>query len=178
MKVNIVSELNRDELLERMKRLDEDISLIYEKGERLICVIVGGSALVLLNCIARATHDIDVIKCSGEVHILLQKYDFNGQVQTYINNFPYNFEDRFVKLNLETKAVDFYTASLEDIVIAKLFSGRTVDYADIREKCVLGKIDWQLLDNLSKEVKLSALNERNYNEFLEKYNEYVSRWKP
>lgn len=83
--------MNHNELLKRLRRLDEDVSLLYENDERLHCVIVGGSALILLNCITRATHDIDVVKCSNEIRDLLHKYDFNERVQT--KDFLLRYDD-------------------------------------------------------------------------------------
>ena len=175
MKTNML----HDDLLDRMRRLDEDASLIYDDstGKRFNCIIVGGSALILLSCINRATHDIDVVYCSKEICGLLEKYDFNQRVQVYLSNFPYNFEDRFVKVNVETKIIDFYTASLEDIVISKLCSFRDTDYNDITQPYVVGKIDWDLLERLAEELKDSILNERNYAEFKTMYEKYAEDYK-
>lgn len=164
------------ELIDRLLRLDEDISLIYDDNVRYECVIVGGGALILMNYISRATHDIDVIQCNQELQKLFYKYDFNTRVQTYISNFPFNFQDRFIKVNIETKRIDYYTASLEDIVIAKLASVRQSDIRDVTEQVVLDKINWNLLDQLSIECKDSALNESNYNNFKANYDEYVRRY--
>ena len=61
-------------------------------------IVVGGSGLILLGTISRATRDIDAIDASPEIQHLLAKYDANLRVSTYINNFPYNFEDRLVLL--------------------------------------------------------------------------------
>ncbi len=67
----------RDDLLERLDRLDEDASLMFGDDERFRLVIVGGGALILLECILRATHDVDVISASPELLCLLDKYDIN-----------------------------------------------------------------------------------------------------
>ena len=69
------------------------------------------------------------------------KYDMNTQVQTYINNFPYNYEDRIKPVPIRGQIIDFYTASLEDIVIAKLYSYRDSDLADISSPKVVRKIN-------------------------------------
>ena len=77
--------------------------------------------------------------------------------------------------------MDFFTASLEDIVIAKLFSYRDTDRQDIIKDLVIKALDWDLLDRIARfdeEVKLNALNERNYQDFLFNYEEYVRRYKP
>jgi len=171
----------RDDLMERLRRLDEDAYLLYPGEERFRLVIVGGSALILLEVISRSTLDIDAIHASQEIRGLLERYDINCDVQTYINNFPYNYEDRIKHLPIQGKKIDFFTASLEDIVIAKLFSYRDTDRQDIVRDSVIKALDWDLLDQIARsdeEVKLNALNERNYQDFLFNYEEYVRRYKP
>ena len=171
----------RDDLLERLDRLDEDAYLLYPGEERFRLVIVGGSALILLEVISRSTLDFDAIHASREIRGLLERYDINCDVQTYINNFPYNYEDRIKPLPLQGKKIDFFTASLEDIVIAKLFSNRDTDRQDIIKDTVLNALDWDLLDQIARsdeEVKLNALNDRNYKDFLFNYEEYVRRYRP
>jgi len=170
------SEMLKKDLMERLKRLDEDTELMYDTSDRFVCVIVGGGALILMDCITRATRDIDVIQHSPQLNELLSKYDFNCMVQAYICNFPYNFEDRFEKINIETKKIDFYTASLEDIVIAKLYSSRVTDARDIIHPSVLSNIDWKKLERLADEAKLSALNDYNYNDFRLRYKDYIERF--
>lgn len=169
------------DLYERLKRLDEDAALLYDDARRLRLTIVGGSALILLEVISRATLDMDALEASPELLKLMERYDINCRVQTYINNFPYNFEDRLKKVPIEGKKIDFYTASLEDIVIAKLFSVREVDRQDIISEKVLQNIDWNRLEHLAiaeDELKASVLNDKNYAEFLVNYEEYVRRYRP
>lgn len=173
-------EITRKALWERLRRLDEDAELMYGGGKRFCLVIVGGGALILLKYISRATHDIDALYASGELRELMEKYDINGSVQTYINNFPYNYEDRLVPL-FQGQIIDFFTASLEDIVVAKLYSFRDTDRRDIENPAVLNALDWELLDRLAKdnnEARASALNERNYSEFRQSYADYVKEHRP
>ena len=170
----------REDLIKRLERLDEDAYLLYPGEERYRLIIVGGSALILLEVISRSTLDIDAISASREIRGLLDRYDINCDVQTYINNFPYNYEDRLKPLPIRGRKVDFFTASLEDIVIAKLFSYRDTDRQDIITDTVIKALDWDLLDQIAKsdeEVKLNALNDRNYNDFLFNYEEYVRRYR-
>ena len=49
---------------------------------------------MLMEYIARGTHDIDAMEASKQLEDLLADYDINMNVQTYINNFPYNYLDR------------------------------------------------------------------------------------
>lgn len=79
------------------------------------------------------------------------------------------------------KRIDFYTASLEDIVIAKLYSGRDKDIRDITDPQVINAIDWAQLEYLAtaeEEAQASALNPFRYSEFLDSYKSYVERWCP
>lgn len=172
--------MQRDELLKRLLALDEEVSLLYPGPDRIRMVIVGGGALVLMEYLTRSTHDIDVLSVSHQIQDLMLKYDINTLVQTYINNFPYNYEDR-IKLVLTGKKIDYYTGSLEDIIIAKLYSYRDTDMADITSPTVLKDIDWDLLHRLATaedEARASALNEYRYREFLDKYSDYERNYRP
>ncbi len=174
-----VSGFNKDDLLMRLERLDEDADLMFDDDRRFRMVIVGGSALILLETITRATHDIDALDVSDQIYELLEKYDINTRVGTFINNFPYNYEDRLVPVRLNGRRIDFYTASLEDIVIAKLYSARQKDMQDIIDDNVLAAIDWNRLEYLAtaeEEAQASALNPYRYREFLDSYKSYVERW--
>lgn len=175
-----MSEMLREDLLERLDRLDEDASLIFDGDERFHLVIVGGSALILLERISRATHDVDAISASREILELLEKYDINCRAQTYINNFPYNYEDRLVPLHIGGRKIDFFTASLEDIVIAKLYSARATDKMDVENDKVVEAVDWKLLEKLATkedEARASALNDRCYADFKVNYDDYVRRFR-
>lgn len=174
-------QLLRDDLIERLKQLDEEASLMFDQAERLHLIIVGGGALVLMEIIPRSTHDIDVLDASKQLMELIQHYDINTKVQTYINNFPYNYEDRIQRLDIDGKIIDFFTASLEDIVIAKLYSIRDTDWEDITSSYVLDRLDWEILHSLAineDEAKASAINETRYREFLDSFTEYERRFRP
>lgn len=169
----------RDDLIERLNRLDEDADLMFDDDKRFNMIIVGGSALILLETITRATLDIDALDVSPEILDLLDKYDINTRVGTFVNNFPYNYLSRVVLLH-QGKKIDFYSASLEDIIIAKLYSGREKDIQDIIDPKVLSMLDWDKLNYLAtsdEEAKASALNDFRYAEFKASYDEYVERWK-
>ena len=171
----------REDMLERLDRLDYDASLIFDNTQRFRMIIVGGSALILLEAISRSTLDIDALYVPSELMELLGKYDINTRVETYINHFPYNFEDRLVRLPIEGERIDFYTASLEDIVIAKLCSDRDMDRQDIINDQVLRRLNWDLLEHLAlaeDEAQASAMNERAYLDFLDNCHEYVRRYRP
>ena len=170
-----------NDLQERLLRLDEDASLLFDTPNRYRMIIVGGSAFILLGRLSRATHDIDTLSAPPQLLDLMTKYDINAKAEAFIYNFPYNYEDRLVRLPLPTQKIDFFAPSLEDLVIAKLCSFRDTDRADVESETVREALDWNLLDHLARdedEAKASALNDRCYNEFLTRYEEYVSRWSP
>ena len=171
-------ELNQESLLERIKYLDRDAFLKYDNEGKFHVVLVGGGALILMGYIARSTHDLDVIRAAKELHELFEKYDMNCRVLAHENSFPYNFEDRLKPL-WSGKKIDFYTASLEDIVIAKLCADRPQDKQDLI--AVAPFVDWKALETFAldeNEAKASALNDRNYSDFLYTYSEYKRRFHP
>jgi len=173
-------DLSRNELLSRLNNLDKEAYFLYKSSKRFKMIIVGSSSLILSELISRKTIDIDSIYVSNELLPLLEKYDFNTRAETYINNFPYNFEDRTV-LFLAGQQIDYFVPSLEDIVISKLCAARLEDKNDVMSEGVLKKINWDLLEFLATddgELKSSILNERNYMDFLYEYNEFVRRCKP
>ncbi len=86
-----MSDFFKDDLLERLTRLDEDADLLFDDDRRFRMVIVGGSALILLETITRATRDIDALEVSSEIVGLLEKYDINTRVTSFMHNFPYNY---------------------------------------------------------------------------------------
>ena len=98
-----------------------------------------------------------------------------------IDNFPYNFQDRLQPLPFGGTKVQFYTPSLEDLVIAKLCSFRDTDKADVESKAVRNSLDWDLLEHLATdedELRASILNDWRYRDFYIRYQEYVERWRP
>ena len=49
---------NKKEIIEKLKQLDSDMALLDSTDDLYTCVIVGGSALVLMDKIYRSTHEI------------------------------------------------------------------------------------------------------------------------
>jgi hypothetical protein len=157
-----------DDLHKRLERLDEDADLMIDNDDRYQMVIVGGSAFILLGKLTRATHDIDALSVPKELYGLLGKYDINTDVEAYIDNFPYNFQDRLQPLPFGGTKVQFYTPSLEDLVIAKLCSFRDTDKADVESEAVRNSLDWNLLEHLATdedELRASILNDWRYRDF-------------
>jgi len=166
------------DLTDRLLRLDEDARLILDDDNIYSCVIVGGGALILMGYITRATHDIDVIYYKPQQLIpLMEKYDMNTAVSAHIDCFPEDYLTRAKKINLKTRKIDFYTLSLEDLVISKLSASRDKDIHDISSESVLSAINWGQLAVLAEEMKFSLLSDRAISEFEQNYNEFAERYK-
>lgn len=171
----------REDLLKRLNDIDEEASLLYPEDIHIHMIIVGGSALILMRYITRATHDIDVLVVSHQIEELMSYYDMNTKVQSYVHCFPYNLEDRACRVPAGGKRIDFFTASLEDIVISKLYTYRDTDLVDIKSPEIIKSIDWDLLERLATdedEAYASAMNDYRYREFLQAYKEYKEEFHP
>ena len=134
--------------------------------------------MMLLGYLARPTSDLDALAFPSELVPLMAQYDINGQVSAYGHNFAYHFEDRLVPVNLESTAVVCYTASLEDLIAAKLCSPRPQDALDIRAPDVLSAVSWDRLAEVAEEMRLNMLNDQRYQEFVFSYDEYREECRP
>lgn len=162
---------DRAGLVDRLRRLDRAVALKFPDSVFRL-VIVGGGALALLGVLSRPTDDIDALQFPGELLPLMEQFGVNAHVCAYADCFPYNFEDRLVPVDFEARAVHCFTASLEDLVVAKLYSDREVDGADVRLPEVLDALDWDRLEAAVHEAKMSSLVERRYDEMVFRYNIY------
>ena len=166
---------NRKDIIDRLLALDNDAYLSSDDGQGGFDVyLIGGGALILQNYIPRATHDIDTISIKNTSLLnLMDKYDINANSNAFLDCFAADYSLRAQKLDLQTKIIDYYTLSLEDLVISKIAAGREKDIEDICNKSILNKLDWDLLDSLAETVKESMLSERQINEFDYFYKQYV-----
>ena len=170
--------MDKQELLDRLKNLDRDATLTFSESSKFKCYIVGGSALILMGYSIRATHDIDILeKYPKDISRLFDKYDMNSTVVAYYDCFPSAFEDRAIKLDIDTEMVEFYTLSIEDLVISKLCTTRgEQDVTDINSDVIIKSINWDVLETLANRLiseKFSGIDNFKYN-----YNDYVRRNKP
>ncbi len=169
----------RKDLQDRLHKLDLEASLVFEGGPRFQCVVVGGSALVLKHHIDRSTHDIDLLRVSRELLPLLEKYDMNTNVSAHLDSFPDSWPSRVQRLDgLETRKIDYFTPSLEDLVISKLAAHRPQDLLDVSEAAVVGSIHWPTLEEMAAEVQESLLSDCQIGEFAAAFEEYKEKWKP
>lgn len=171
------SGLGATELRGRLLEFDRAVQLLYP-GRRFRFVFVGGGAMILLGCLARATSDLDVLDYPQELVHLMEQYDLSGRVTAYLDHFAYGLEDRLVPLDLETVCLECYAASLEDVVVAKLHSGRPTDEADVRRPEVLAALDWSRLAEVVADTAGSMMSERRHREFLCSYSRYLEEYGP
>lgn len=170
--------MNKEELIQRLLKADEELSLLVEDKQRIKVVIVGGSALIINNVISRSTMDIDVIGLYQNLDAAFSKYDINSMSNSFIDSLAENYDSRLVKLELKTKVLDYYTLSIEDLVIMKLHSSRKKDYLDATNEEVIKTLNWTLLEKIVDDGELdNTFNERKYKEFLNKFNEYIKEYK-
>jgi hypothetical protein len=148
--------------------------------QKLPVIIVGGSALMLHDLTRRpATHDIDVLSYHEALRDILANYRaVNSSVKAYVDQIPYNFEDRLVRVDIETATVEYLTPSLEDLAVMKLYGWRPNDQEDLESPGLLGELDWEKLDQLvydPDEAQASALSQRRYREMVAVYEEYARK---
>lgn len=170
-------DLYREEIINRLLQIDRDMALLDTTPDTYSCVIVGGSALVLMEKIYRSTHDIDSIDASDAIKPLLETYNINMNVNAYRINFPEDYLDRIIEVDIPTTKVKFYTVSLEDLVVSKLCGMRGKDVEDIENELVYKDLNWELLDELIDEVCYGMLNDFDVNALKSNYENYKERFR-
>lgn len=171
--------MNKQELISKLIAMDDEISMIFPNEDKINVTIVGGGALILQGYLNRITLDIDLVDIYYPIlNPIFEKYDVNCRSNAFADCLAENYESRLKQVDIKTKIVDYYTLSLEDLVIMKLFSSRGKDHDDIRAKDVLNNLNWVKLEQIisSGEVD-NSFNERRYKEFLSRYEEYVKECK-
>ena len=168
--------MHYNELEKRLMAIDEEAYLTFPEEKRMNIVIAGGSALIFQKVLSRSSNDIDALSVDNKLIDIIEKYDMNINVRTYLDFFPCDYLKR-ANLIYSGRKVDFYALSLEDIVISKLFSSRRTDRNDIISKEVTEKLDWEKLDKIVKSDEICFLNERIQKDYMYDYEEYVRRYK-
>lgn len=171
--------MNKQELISKLIAMDDEISMIFPNEDKINVTIVGGGALILQGYLNRITLDIDLVDIYYPIlNPIFEKYDVNCRSNAFADCLAENYESRLKHVDIKTKIVDYYTLSLEDLVIMKLFSSRGKDHDDIRVKDVLDNLNWVKLEQIisSGEVD-NSFNERRYKEFLSRYSDYVKECK-
>ena len=172
--------MDKQNLVDILLALDEEVLLsLGESQKKPAVVIVGGAAFMLKDITRRGvTHDIDILQADRAVREILSHYpNINGAVAAYMDQVPYNFEDRLEVLDIGAKAITFLTPSTEDMAVMKLYAERPQDIQDL-DSAASGQIDWALLDRLvhdPDEAQASALSERRYREMVGAYQRFRGR---
>ena len=170
--------LGKDNLQERLEALDMDAASLFDDDGKYHVIIAGGGALILMGFTSRATTDIDVIDATNALNSLLGKYQMNRHIAAHENSFLFNYPDR-VKPLWSGEKIDFFTVSLEDVVISKLCAGRPPDWDDL--KAVAEHIDWEKLESLvsdEDELRTVKMSNRQYLDFIHAYEKYIEEYKP
>ncbi len=163
--------MDKHELEKRMLELDSIVNSIYP-DMIFDCVIVGGGALLIKNIITRGTLDVDVLDVSIEVEELFAGFDFNTRVKAVLDCFPYNFEDRLELVELPSKSIRYFTPSIEDLIVSKLYAYREKDIEDLRKIKDSNQFNKELLDKVVIEARESAVTDRRYLEMVDLYKNF------
>ena len=146
--------MDKRELIAKLIEIDEDAFFSYgvDPMVKPEVVIVGGSALLLCDFSPRAkTKDVDVLRASSNDAVrnaLLSNPDFNTQCNAFIQNIPYNFEDRLKSIDLNTRMINYLVPSQEDIAVMKLYRWERIDIEDLMEASFLKSLNWDFLEYL------------------------------
>lgn len=179
--------MDREELISKLKRIDEEIFFSGKVvgGKKASVVIVGGSALLLRDLSAKqVTKDVDVYEVEGSIReALLSDPDFNMGCQAYCMCMPYNFDRRLVEVDLGLMTMRVKTPSLEDLAVMKLYRWEAPDVADLTSPSFIAEIDRSLLDRLVNDPDEAAASriadpehDREFKNLLFNYAQYREGW--
>lgn len=180
--------MDKAELLNKIQRIDENVFFSggIQPGTRAGLIIVGASALLLCDLSHKnATKDVDVLRVEQSIkQLVFADQDFNGQCSAYAQCLPYNFEDRLVKVEIETYVIDIYVPSIEDLAVMKLYRWEQPDKDDLTASEFLAQLDWSQLAHLvysPNEAEASrvalAENDRELLNLRFNYKEYEEGWR-
>jgi hypothetical protein len=113
--------------------------------------------------------DVDVLELSTEVEELFAGFDFNTRVKAVLDCFPYNYEDRLELVDIPSKSIRYFTPSIEDLIVSKLYAYREKDIEDLRKIKDSKQYNKELLDKVVIEARESAITDRRYLEMVDLY---------
>ena len=93
----------------------------------------------------------------------------------YCNQMPFNYEDRLIPLEIGARFIRYFTPSLEDLAVMKLYAYRPNDIVDLHSRAFIDRLDWDLLELLifdEGEALASSPSERSYQEMVCAYRQY------
>jgi hypothetical protein len=172
--------MNTAEIIARLEEFDTEMFLAYPGiGRKIRIVIIGGAALLLHQCLQRATNDIDIIQFDGKINLeMLTRYDMDIRSQAFSGNFSDTMDERYVLVSANTKIIDYYILSLEDLIISKLSSDREKDTSDIKKSLVYEKVNLGRLEEIMSEIHLAIFGHTlstlryDYDDFRKRKEEY------
>lgn len=95
------------------------------------------------------THDIDVFEADRCLREIIARYpEVNGMAVAYCNQMPFNYEDRLIPLEIGAHFIRYFTPSLEDLAVMKLYAYRPNDIVDLHRRTFIDRLDWDLLERL------------------------------
>jgi hypothetical protein len=106
----------------------------------------------------RFTTDIDILSVDPEIEYLLERYDMNTAVSTFVYKYPENWRNRRVLVDSRCQVLEVYTLSNEDIAITKLLAWRHVDKQDLKEMMTLGVVDIAKIKEIFSDVLEMQIN--------------------
>lgn len=153
--------MDKNQLIKNLLNFDREVDMLYGTSELTFkCYIVGGGALVLTDYVSRVTHDVDILKAVPDAIIpLMAKYDMNMNVSAHICSFADDCYLRAKKLDIGSRCVEFYTLSLEDLVVSKLAAARDKDLEDISRPEIIANLNWTLLDEIIETAEEGILSD-------------------
>ena len=156
--------LQKNGVLHRLAQLDDDLLSLYGMGRRFEITIIGGSALIMLDLLPneRFTTDIDVLEASHEAQGLLERYDMNPNVSTFLYKYAENWKERRQPVENNGRVLDVFTMSNEDLAITKLLAWRKTDQRDLIDMLAAGSIDLDKLKIILGDVTEVQANLEDY----------------
>lgn len=122
------------------------------------------------------THDIDVFEADRCLREIIARYsEVNGMAVAYCNQMPFNYENRLIPLEIGAHFIRYFTPSLEDLAVMKLYAYRPNDIVDLHSRAFIDRLDWDLLERLifdEGEALASSPSERSYQEMVCAYRQY------
>lgn len=122
------------------------------------------------------THDIDVFEADRCLREIIARYpEVNGMAVAYCNQMPFNYEDRLTPVDIGARFIRYFTPSLEDLAVMKLYAYRPNDIVDLHSRAFIDRLDWDLLERLifdEGEALASSPSERSYQEMVCAYRQY------
>ena len=150
----------KEGIINRLIQLDNDLLALYGTSRRFEITITGGSALIVLDLLPdeRFTTDIDVLETAKEIETLLDRYNMNMHVSTFLYKYPENWKTRRRSVQYGGKTLDVFTLSNEDLAITKFLAWRETDRVDLINMLEADNIDLDKLKAILDDITEIRVN--------------------